>query len=529
MTFKILLLALLSSLTFSTRYLAQDKNTQDTDRPKITISEETTYFTEPLNEHGEVDYWKALNTHYSKGVTPENNLVTAIVRLCGVDIENEIVRSRYFERLGIEDFPNKQGYLIEFEEFANEEIDEDEAYEISQQILKSPWSRLEFPLAADWIDKYSPAVDQYIVQLEKKTHYYDPLASVDELNEPAFAASYALMHARLIARFITARSLLKLESDDINGCIVDLDALRKTSHLLSNSPSLIELLTGYALAGICHDAEVQLCNHELVTIMHLKTYRHNVAKYQLKNRVAAAIRVDQRVLLLEVAMAVQRGDKGLITLLNLKSQLGASDFYKKANALVMRSVCRMVDWDNILRLVNAHIEKTASIFEDDSDLDCLIAAERFDSELELRFASHDSIDFLRRLLMSNGKTKDQLMFDMINSSFQIHDPGYQIFEAYCRTKAKQRLMDTNIALHLFKRENGKFPDKLDELVPLYCKSLPIDPYANEPMIYKTRKQHFVLYSVGHDREDNGGVIATYERSDIAITSDMKLWEHRDNN
>ena len=42
-------------------------------RPKITISKETTYITEPLRADGCVDYVAAVKRHCSEGVTPENN------------------------------------------------------------------------------------------------------------------------------------------------------------------------------------------------------------------------------------------------------------------------------------------------------------------------------------------------------------------------------------------------------------------------------------------------------------------------
>ena len=496
------------------------------DNPKITISKETTYFTQPLNEHGEVDYWKALNAHYSKGVTPENNLVTAIVELCGVDIENEIVRTRYVERLGIEDLPSKQGYLIEFEEFANERIDEDEAYEISEQILTSPWSRQKYPLVGDWIDEYSPVVDNYIDQLEKKTNYYDPLAAENELNEPAMAPRYALMRVRLITRFLTARSLLKLHNDDLNGCMSDLLAIRKTSHLLCTTSSLIELVTGYALAGICHDAEVRFCNHKLTTVMHLKRYRHDIAKYTLKNCVPEAIRVDQRILLLEVAKQVKDGNKGIIELLNFRFQLEKGVYYKRTHELVIRSVRRFVDWNQVNKAVNMHVEQSASVFEQGTELDCLIAASLLDEQLESQFEYQESIDFLRVLLMSKAVAKSDLLSDVINSSFRILDVSHQVFESYCDKKANERLLDTCIALYLFRHERDEFPGELNELVPHYCKALPIDPFTNEPMIYKKRKEHFLLYSVGRDREDNGGIVVAYQQTDIAVTSNMQVWDHR---
>src|SRR5437870_5722081 len=42
-------------------------------KPRFTISKETTYLTEPLDKDGYIDYRAALNKLLSKGVRPETN------------------------------------------------------------------------------------------------------------------------------------------------------------------------------------------------------------------------------------------------------------------------------------------------------------------------------------------------------------------------------------------------------------------------------------------------------------------------
>src|SRR5690349_1892802 len=50
-------------------------------QPWITVSKETTYFTEPLRPDGLVDYPAIINAKLSAGVTPETNAVTLLIRL----------------------------------------------------------------------------------------------------------------------------------------------------------------------------------------------------------------------------------------------------------------------------------------------------------------------------------------------------------------------------------------------------------------------------------------------------------------
>ncbi|MCH8829899.1 MAG: hypothetical protein IID45_10010, partial [Planctomycetes bacterium] len=47
---------------------------------EIEVSRETTFFTEPVDQDGEVDYVAAINRHYGRGVTPENNAAVPMFR-----------------------------------------------------------------------------------------------------------------------------------------------------------------------------------------------------------------------------------------------------------------------------------------------------------------------------------------------------------------------------------------------------------------------------------------------------------------
>lgn len=66
---------------------------------------------------------------------------------------------------------------------------------------------------------------------------------------------------------------------------------------------------------------------------------------------------------------------------------------------------------------------------------------------------------------------------------------------------------TLIALEQYRRSHGTFPSSLGELVPSLLPSLPIDFADGQPLRYKLLGKTFVLYSVGADKNDNGGTLA----------------------
>ncbi len=62
------------------------------------------------------------------------------------------------------------------------------------------------------------------------------------------------------------------------------------------------------------------------------------------------------------------------------------------------------------------------------------------------------------------------------------------------------------ALERYRLANGHFPEKLDALAPQFITTLPKDVLTGEPYRYRrTEDGRFVLYSVGWDDKDDGGV------------------------
>jgi hypothetical protein len=61
-----------------------------------------------------------------------------------------------------------------------------------------------------------------------------------------------------------------------------------------------------------------------------------------------------------------------------------------------------------------------------------------------------------------------------------------------------------IALELYRREHGDWPKSLDQLAPRWLPSVPIDRMTGGPLGYKIIDDRPVVYSVGVDRDDDGG-------------------------
>lgn len=72
---------------------------------------------------------------------------------------------------------------------------------------------------------------------------------------------------------------------------------------------------------------------------------------------------------------------------------------------------------------------------------------------------------------------------------------------------QRRLAATALAIRLFQIDHGRRPERLDELVPDYLPTVPIDPFRSDagPIGYRLEKGRSRLYSIGDDGKDDGGV------------------------
>ncbi|MBL0926820.1 MAG: hypothetical protein IBJ11_04100 [Phycisphaerales bacterium] len=62
-----------------------------------------------------------------------------------------------------------------------------------------------------------------------------------------------------------------------------------------------------------------------------------------------------------------------------------------------------------------------------------------------------------------------------------------------------------IALEIHRRRHGSWPSSLDQLVPDLLPSVPLDEFDGRPLRYRLTDAGPLLYSVGSDRADDGGV------------------------
>lgn len=98
-------------------------------------------------------------------------------------------------------------------------------------------------------------------------------------------------------------------------------------------------------------------------------------------------------------------------------------------------------------------------------------------------------------------------FRHIEESLREGYPAYfvYIYNAWAIAHTRQAALLTAIAVEKFRLRVGRLPERLDELVPLELAQVPPDPVDDQPLRYRKLERGYVVYGLGGDGEDGGGV------------------------
>jgi hypothetical protein len=83
--------------------------------------------------------------------------------------------------------------------------------------------------------------------------------------------------------------------------------------------------------------------------------------------------------------------------------------------------------------------------------------------------------------------------------------GARCLEASISHGAELWVAATALAIERWRMEHGEWPESLEQLVPGLLEEVPEDPYSEDKLLYRRTDEGVVVYSVGKDGTDEGGL------------------------
>ena len=94
---------------------------------------------------------------------------------------------------------------------------------------------------------------------------------------------------------------------------------------------------------------------------------------------------------------------------------------------------------------------------------------------------------------------ENVLYPYVSSITALH-------QIYYKNKAVCEALLAILAVLRYEIANKTFPESLEILVSeRYLNCLPIDPFSDQPLIYKKENGNFLLYSIGRDFDDDDGL------------------------
>lgn len=206
-----------------------------------------------------------------------------------------------------------------------------------------------------------------------------------------------------------------------------------------------------------------------------------------------------------------------------------------------------------LTIEQASRDEIADLFEQCYGLD------RFGSETPWRPALRRiPRGWRHRNMLTNSRLFQECILPGVDPQRQVIDPGFQkqseqryvndlwkskspyvvlakdLFTAESHSMLKFALAQSTIneaqiacALERYRLVHGRLPDRLDELAPGFIERLPHDVINGKPLKYRlTGDGQFVLYSVGWNGVDDGGVVVREKLGGPRLKNDEGDWVWR---
>jgi hypothetical protein len=160
-----------------------------------------------------------------------------------------------------------------------------------------------------------------------------------------------------------------------------------------------------------------------------------------------------------------------------------------------------VDWNIVLRRGNEFYDRLVAAAREPTHAAREQALAKIDTELNRMATDLQSPVAWIAAAFKPSSRSDAVAALMLNFFLPAVGAG---LNAQDRANTQLELMRLAAALAVFRAEQAKYPNKLDELVPGILDTLPVDVYNAMGFFYKRDGEGYLLYSAGENGADDGG-------------------------
>jgi hypothetical protein len=467
----------------------------------FTIGKSTTFVTRPVEADGHIDYAAALNERLSKGVTTENNAAVLLWKVIGPHPEKTTMPAKFYELLGVQ-IPEGGDYFAPLRQYLETRGKANPAtitaaLDKSNKLGQWTWTANEHPEINGWL-KANDKPLALLAEATKRKNYYSPMVPQrDDKGSKGLLSTLlpAAQASRQLASALAARATLNITQGRDEDAWKDLLTCHRLGRLVGRGASLIETLVGMAIEKTACTADLVFLDKIKPDAKRLEACMRDLRELPPPAHPAEKVELSERFTMHELIMLI---DKHGLDRLN-------PDGGGKTQNLFGEMVLDGINWDPALENVNRWYDRMAAALREKDRGERTRKMDQFTADLRTLKPKATDRGRLAEMLRDgkeHAKAKGEVVGDIL---ITLMFPAANIVQDGA-DKATQTFDNVIVAFALawYQRENGKYPDRLEQLAPRYLAQAPKDMFSGKDLIYRPAGNSYLLYSVGPNGRDDGG-------------------------
>lgn len=341
-----------------------------------------------------------------------------------------------------------------------------------------PWTVKEDPELAEVYRQAKPLLDRLASDALSRRGYYHPLITIDS---PALFASLlpVAQEFRPSSRALLGRAMLRAGEGDLDGAIHDLAAARRLGESILSGSSVVEMLMGLAIMDEVQTAEWTLMNHCSLDPDQLRAMQRAIEQTSEPQSATIALQ-NELMITLDLIQAVGLNDPEALPM--VVSFAGDDSWAARS----MAKGSRLVDWTTAAELTAEKYQQLIDAASKGPEWERLQRIQNLRNGGAAEGATNPS--WLR--MLAGARSRGQLAAEALNLGTPAWTGRYAVRRA--SIMQRDRLLLAAIAARRFRLVHGRWPNTIDQLIPDYLSTQPVDLLTGGPIRLKVESEQILV-------------------------------------
>ncbi len=442
--------------------------------PFVSPSRETTFFTKPLDENGDVDYLAAINEKFFEGVTPENNAMVKFLEVIwpsGAFYDS----NDFYDLVGFKEGDKTQNPFLEFaswhKEFIAKNGQTDPAAIIPFEFAKqAPWTPEQFPEVDRWLTHYQSQVSIFSTGFSRERYFLPLMPQKHETYRPAVMdANLELVEKILhVGDYFKVRSMKCLGTGKSQQAFDNVNSLFLLSAVLAKGASSVEQASSAKLIETACQLACTISANDSTTAQQLNEFLDKSKKLKSTDQLSTSLNVLDRTMLLDAYIYTQRYGLG-----------GPMTFFRTT-----------ADHPEGLKFINEWFDKLEQAASIEDDTKRIARFEAMIDELKELDAEIMERNTFARNAFNGRKAKGSSLGKIFLAQMAPDFSG--LGKQMVGKKANIRMMQMFVASEIHRRQNETYPRTANEVANFFADRTPKDPLSSQDIELEIRDTKLVV-------------------------------------